>query len=680
MRKSPSMKNWFNHWLPVLALACSACGASGPEAIMDQGGDVRRTPFPSDALRGDDGKLHIGYPLPFDASVADNLKVLAQTLSESDGFSTTRSIFFPVSDDLVVDDGAAATVVDLDDPSKRWSFPLFYRAETRQLAAMSPYGTALLQHHAYGCFITGGVHDAAGRALRPSSLMRDAMHGHGDVGKKDSYRKLARLLADEKVKPLAATAFTTQTLTAWAEKVVGDLDAMPPRAVFTRVFSTAGELDDLFGGVATTTHAGRPPSGGILHDKVAWAVEGTFDVPHYLSPTPGTLGLFDEGFPIKAIDHVPFLLTLPARASYADTPVVIFQHGINGDRSALLTVANQYAARGYATLGIDELWHGSRMPGSVDKVFNVSGAPGSDGIGDPTAAGAVQYFFDFAGDANAGVPAVDPRYIRDNFRQAAVDLMQEVRFARDGDVSDIGKNVPGLATLTLDGSKLVYSGESFGAILGAIVLAVDPELEAAVLDVGGGGILIDLAPNSPSFATLLQPFLAGAFDQLVDVDHPDDLPVRAEMSLNVVQQVIEVGDGLALAATADQTQKQVLFLDDFADETVPNQAEEALAAAWGATQVSLASGSHPLTFVPLPTAAAPYQAAPLHALVMLDPAGHGMFTGQRGQHTYVFPFPPFTKLAQPEPFMNPTDLAQTLALDFIDGFRAGAPLVSDPTR
>ena len=545
---------------------------------------------------------------------------------------------------------------------------------------MSPLGTALAEHHAYGCYITDGVHDAAGHKLHSSSVMADAAAGRGTIGARASYKKLAALLDSAHLSPLASTAFTTQTLSAWAAKAAGDLSAMPPVASVELTFTTQADLDAIFGGPATTTKPGRPPSGGVLHDNIAAVVVGHFDSPHYLSPTPGVLGLFDAAMTVKATDHIPYILTVPVRGAYASTPLVIFQHGINGDRSAALLVANSYAARGYATLGIDELWHGSRTPGSVDNVYNLSGAPGHDGIGDSTGAGAVTYFFDFSGDSSQGVLPVDPRYIRDNFRQAVVDLMQEVRLARGGDFSAVTAALttalPALAGLSFDGSKVVYTGESFGSIMGAQVLAVDPLLEAAVLDVGGAGILIDLVPNSPQFATLLQPFVAGAFDTLVDVSHPDTEPTRAQMSLNLLQEIVDPGDGLALAASADPS-KSALFLFAYLDETVPNQSNQGLAAGWGASEVTLTAGSHPLEDVTLPMLHAPVTGMPLRSVVQLEPASHGMFTSQSGQHEYMPPFPPFNKYPTPVPFSTPIVQAHAIALGFIDGFRSGTPTVID---
>jgi hypothetical protein len=410
----------------------------------------------------------------------------------------------------------------------------------------------------------------------------------------------------------------------------------------------------------------------VVHDAVARVIEGTFDSPHYLSPTPGTLGLFDADMKIKATEQIPFILTLPVRADYANTPVLIFQHGINADRSQLLTVANDYARRGYATIGIDELWHGSRGPGAVDEVFNLSGQPGQDGIGD--GGNAIQYFFDFNGDSANGILPIDSRYVRDNFKQAAVDLMQLVRVVGRGELSALRTAAPGL---TFDKSKLVYTSESFGSILGAIVIAVDPELQSAVLDVPGGGLLIDLVPNSASFAQLLQPFVSGAFDTYVDVNHPDMLPVRAQMSLNILQQAIEPGDGLALSSVIDPS-KNVLILEAFNDETVPNQANEALASAMGARQVTLSAGSQPLSYIKLTAAAAPLSSASgLRAVVQMAEASHVMFTQQTGRHNYAPSFPPFSKLPQPVQFDNPIERVHQLALDFVDGVGAGAPVVND---
>jgi hypothetical protein len=93
--------------------------------------------------------------------------------------------------------------------------------------------------------------------------------------------------------------------------------------------------------------------------------------------------------------------------------------------------------------------------------------------------------------------------------------------------------------------------------------------------------------------------------------------------------------------------------------------------------VQLTAGTHPLEQVQLPVAQAPYMASPLRAVVQLDPAAHGMFTGQNGQHEFMPPFPPFVRYATPIKISLPIVQAHALALGFIDGFRNGAPVVND---
>jgi hypothetical protein len=653
-------------WMVAATLAVLGClagcggSAAPPEALMAMG-DLRSIPWPSDVLLGSDGRLAVAAPFPFTAMDA-SLALLAQALSELDGFGTTTAVFFPVSAPVEVDAGATATVVDLDGSEAPRAYPLLYRAATRQLVAMSPPGTVLSEHHHYGCVVGGGVHDGGGQPLRPSKAMAELLAGGPTAPM--AYQLLAVKLDTP---PLAATAFTTRTVSAWAAKVRADLAAVPPVAQPTRTFQPGPDLDDLFGGPVTTTLPGRPPSGGVLHDHVAMVVEGTFASPNYLAAADAQFGLFDDGPTMRSTEAIPFMLILPALPAPAPAalPVAIFQHGIDGDRSTMLLVADDYAARGYAVLGIDALWHGSRQPGAVDLVNNLSGAAVPDGIGDPNGL-PVANFFDFTGDPSAGVAALDPRIMRDNLRQATVDLLQTVQLAMAGDWSA----VPGAA---FDGAPPIYTAASFGAILGADVLALDPTVSAGVLASGGGGLFTDMFGNSADLSPLVVSLIGGAYDQAITVDHPDTDPVRAQMSLNLIQTVIEPGDGLALAGSAPPG-TSVFFLEAFNDEVVPNHATEALAAAWGASQVTLA-GSPPTRVVALPDAPPPFAANPLRALVQLDPACHTTFTDQQDTRAYEDGSPPFVMRSPPLVVDNPIQTAHQLALDFMDSFRHGAPTV-----
>jgi hypothetical protein len=647
----------------VLGAGLVACGggasAGSPEALMTAG-DLRSHPWPSDALLGADGHIAIAPPFPF-AGDAAYQALLAESLSELDGFGTTTSVFFPVSAPVEIDDGAAAQVIDLEGGDAPLAFPLFYREATQQLVAMAPAGTVLRERHRYACIVDGGVHGAGG-PLRPSAAMTAALRA--ETAPAGAYALLAGQLAS--ATPPVATAFTTRAVSDWVSAVRRDLETTPPKALSTRTFEPGPDLDALFGGPVTTTRPGLPPAGGVQHGHVALVVEGTYASPNYLSATPGKLGLFDDGPTVKSVDAVPFLLILPKDAA-GPVPVAIFQHGINGDRSTMLLVADDYAAHGYATFGIDIPWHGSRAPGAVDKVYNIGGAPGADGIGDPRGF-PVANFFDFNGDPSVGVAALDARVMRDNFRQATVELMQAVRLARGGDWS-------AAAGVSLDGSQLVYTAASFGSLLGANVMAVDPNVQGAVLAAAGGGLFIDLVGNSSTLGSALPSLFADVLDRGLDVSNPDQSPQRAQLSLALLQTVLESGDGLALAGQSPPD-KSVLFLEAFNDEVVPNHATESLAAAWRASQLTLAD-SPPTRVVSLPQVAPPVERTPLRALVQLAPACHSFFTTQTDSRTVEDGGPPFVPRATPLPVDNPIERAHALALDFMDGFRKGMPRVSD---
>ena len=647
----------------LLALLAGCDGSPLPEAVMGTG-DLRSMPWPSDVLLGSDGHLVVAPPFPFPAEEAP-AALLAQALSALDGFGTVTAVFFPVSAEVSVDAGAAAAVVDLEGSEPPRAFPLLYRAATRQLVAVAPPGTVLREHHRYGCVVSGGVHDSGGRALRPSKGMADLLAGGPTAPM--AYRLLAAKLGATGATPEAATAFTTQTVSAWATKALADVAAMPLVATPTRTFAPGPDLDALFGGLVTTTRPGLPFSGGVLHDHVGLVVEGTFASPNYLSATPGQMGMFDDGMTVKSVDAVPFMLILP-KGEPSGAPVAIFQHGIDGDRSTMLLVADDYTARGYAVLGIDAPFHGSRQAGAVDLVNNLTGANGPDGIGDPVVfpVAPVATFFDFFGDASLGIAAVDPRVMRDSLRQATVDLMATVRLATSGDWS----LVLGVA---LGAEAPIYTGASFGGILGAGLMGVDPVVQGGVLASAGGGLFVDMFGNSATLSGLVLSLIGGNYDHGITIDEPDTDPVRAQMSLNLIQTVLEPGDGLALAGAATPG-KSVLFLESYNDEVVPNHATEALATAWGASQVSI-PGSPATRVVSLPAVWPPFVRSPLRALVQLNPACHTTFTLQQDTRLYEDGSPPFVRLATPLMVDNPIETAHRLALDFMDSFRIGAPRV-----
>jgi len=623
------------------------------------------TPWPSDVfLRG--GHLEVADVL-LEGGQPGPLATLAAALSELDGAPTYTSAFFPTKGELP--DGAlegTARWIDLDARVAEVDSKLFYRKDTREVIALPPDSVVFEEGHRIACVVESP-------SLRPSDAMRDAVGGKGAFAA--SYAALGPRLGDRT--PSAATVFTIGHPTRVTEQMRDVAAALPPsRAKVTRVF-TGTAVDD-FLGRPTTTRPGLGDPAGIVHDQLGAVVLGTFDAPSFLAEKPPQLGrveLDGAGRPrVKGTEAIPFMLTLPKRpaAGFGRTPVLIFQHGLNAGRSQVVTVANDYARAGYATIGIDALWHADRGKVVKDEKHEFTGAPGGDGLADGDAFGASVSIFDFDGDPARGVGSLDARYVRDNFRQAIVDLAELVRFLQRGDLAPIAAADPSFTGLGLDSETLVYTSESFGSVIGAGGVAMATGLRGAVLSVGGGGIFLATLPSSPMFNGLVAPLLRTTFDPALDVSDPAVLPGAAQRSLSLLQAAFAPGDPLSFAPKIAAQGKSLLLLEARSDELIPNQATELLAVAAHATSVALPSRSEGPRFATLPAASAPFEHAPATiAIVQLSPALHTMFTAFTGTRSYQPDFPPFLALAAAEQVDNPIELAHELALAFTASLRSG---------
>lgn len=653
----------------ALLVACSSDGGSSAppatEALLG-GTSMSDTPWPSDVFLVN-GRIAV-HDLPLGGAPA-SVSALAATLSELDGGPTHTSLFFPTSGGLT--DGpvdGTARCVDLGDGSRApIETKLWYREETKELVALAPAFGVFAEGATIGCVVVAP-------RVKPSAAMADALAGKGPFGA--LYTRLGALAAGAS----AATVFTVGHPTRMLEEMVTVAAARPPtKAVVAKVLRGA-TLDD-FAGKPTTTRPGLGDPNGILHDAIDAVVLGTYASPSFLSDAPPKLGRVDvdgAGQPVvKGEEAIPFLLALPKKpaSGWDKMPILIFQHGLNASRAQVMTAANDYARAGYATIGIDTIWHGDRSPAKKDVAHAFGTTPGPDGIADNDDFGASIDLFDFNGDAAQGVVAFDGRYVRDNFRQAVTDLAELVRFVQKGDLSALGAADAELVGLGFDGDNVVYTSESWGSVVGATTAAVTPTLKGAVLSVGGASVFVTMLPSSPTFNGLVTPFLRTGFDPELDLSDPTVIPGAAQRSLSLVQAAIAPGDPISFAPLWRAKGKDVLVLEARSDELIPNQATELMASAANATYVTLPSGSEGPRFAPLPTAPAPWVAPDGHtiAVVQLKPALHTMFTAFTGQQKYEPDFPPFTPLGTPATIDNPIELAHGLALGFAAAIRAGGP-------
>ncbi|MGY6555531.1 MAG: Ig-like domain-containing protein [Wenzhouxiangella sp.] len=269
-------------------------------------------------------------------------------------------------------------------------------------------------------------------------------------------------------------------------------------------------------------------------------------------------------FPVeRARQMAPMLITVPNAASgrvrpAAGWPVVIFQHGITGNRTNMLALADTMASIGFAVVAIDKPLHGITDPANpffvantpfapiaMERTFNLdlqnnqTGAPGPDGNTDPSGT----WFINLGSLLTS----------RDNLRQAQVDL------------SSLAINIPfidinGDGLGDFDGSNINFVGQSLGAMAGTAFLAVEPTVSNGVLSVPGGGIA-NLLAGSQTFGPVIEAGLAAAGVQ----------PGTADFAqfLLAAQTVVDSADPINWGAQAVLT-NSVLLQQVRGDAVVPN--------------------------------------------------------------------------------------------------------------
>ncbi len=265
----------------------------------------------------------------------------------------------------------------------------------------------------------------------------------------------------------------------------------------------------------------------------------------------------------RSRERVPVLMTVPNAASgrtrpAAGWPVVIFQHGITGDRSQMLALADTMASQGYAVIAIDlplhgitnqtsPLYIGNTPFGAIarERTFNLdlqdnqTGAPGPDGNIDPSGS----WFINLQSLLTS----------RDNLRQAQADL------------SVLALNIPSI-DITGDGlgdfdaSDINFVGLSLGAMVGIPFLAVEPTVSNGVLSVPGGGIA-NLLNGSETFGPRIRAGLQAAG---VQPNTPDFFQF-----LLIAQTVLDAADPINWGASTVLT-NSVLLQQVAGDAVVPN--------------------------------------------------------------------------------------------------------------
>lgn len=404
------------------------------------------------------------------------------------------------------------------------------------------------------------------------------------------------------------------------------LDAAAAAPYSVAVFGSASHpsLDEWLGTPTKDENGFEWPGGdnpgGIAHDQIGVIASGAFVAPSFLdrnskhferNPGDGAYVLAD------ANARIPVTLVIPKAPPPANGyPVVIHGHGLSNHRGSMLGVANELARAGFAMIGIDDVLHGSRQ-GLRDVRNNYAGTyQGPDGI--PDSVGLPILFFGGFSDFLA---------MRDNFRQTVLDQTSLVRLIQSPqlDLSSLAAATGG-TTPKLDPQRIFWSGGSLGGIMGAMTIAVEPEIRAAALQVPGAGFIQFITTSSAELAPLVSTLASAALglqgSEPLDEFHPAALLLGA---------ITEAGDPLAYAPhvlrdplLAQRTPPDVLVTYAVDDEVLPNIATHALVRALG---LGLAAPNlFEIPGVPTVTAPVAGNLASHHtgAAVQYLPANHGL--------------------------------------------------------
>jgi hypothetical protein len=570
-------------------------------------------PFPSDARRTAAGAPDLAtFYTPTPTALIDGIRAAIER--DVRGFSPSAGVYvrfdgpldpgsLPATPADTLDPAASAYVVDVDPASpgygERWPVAVtFYENGGRYyrpnlLVVRPPLGRPLRPGTTYAAVVTDAVAGADGRAPARSAAFDALLADAPPPGRAAEW---------EALRPLVASAAAS-----------GGLD----HVLVATVFTTADHLAELRA-YREWIHAHVPaPAASAWRVRRAPAgpgdlavYEGRFDMmdflvgePPYDGPGEGVIASAAGEPAAGRVVSVRFVVTVPPGEPPAGGwPVALYAHGAGGDAASFVEPEAEWAAAvGVAMVSMDNPMHGDRNP-----------------TGEP--------FVDYL----IGRATTDIAAARDLYRHGVLDQIQLLRLACGG------LAVPALVSVTgraepLDCAHPAFVGHSMGSQIGAILVAVEPDLRSAFLSEGGGSAATGLVlrkSNDVDIEALVAVVLGIDLDrEPLTADHP-------VVGL-LVQTLLDAGDPLtyAYAPLRDAAAAPVSIfmtegLDD--DQTLPDTIE-ALAAAYGLPVVAPAtrpSAAHALWG--LPPAAPPLEANLLFGPTpatggLVQHAGHGHY-------------------------------------------------------
>ena len=488
---------------PLVLLLVAACGGGGGQdsTAVIYAPTRAEIPFPNQLLffGTTDGTVNIPVADPSDISDPVN------AINEQDGFSTMAPIAVEVEKEVRADSVVAGRTVRVYemtfDPQLGAATGVDAELSTAEFAAVARGASIVVvplvplqPKTSYMVVLTRGLRDVDGAPVGKSrdyalltrtTALVDATGASAVNGVSDADANLLEQLR-------GLTVFQVQQAAVLSGIAADDI-------VASWDFRTQSVGDVLEAVRAATAprgiamgYAGTTADAGAL--GLADVYVGQLAIPSYLDPAD-PLGSWWKGpngsaltqfnpMPVEvALLNIPVLMTVPNDSSGQSRPpggwpVVIYQPGITRVRTDMLAIADTMAQAGFVTIAIDLPLHGitdtanpfyqagAERTFDLDLVDNATGAPGADGMIDPS-----------------GFHIVNLRSLlttRDNLRQAVSDLFTLVSTISVIDFDGEGAD--------LDASTIHFFGHSLGGIVGTAFTALEDRIDSAVLGMCGSGI------------------------------------------------------------------------------------------------------------------------------------------------------------------------------------------------
>ncbi|HKJ17087.1 MAG TPA: hypothetical protein VJ984_07055 [Xanthomonadales bacterium] len=407
------------------------------------------------------------------------------------------------------------------------------------------------------------VPDATAQSLEPQRQITQAMEGVASaVGIPPDDIVLSWTVQTQSISP------TMRLLRSITEP--GDT-LFAPTGLNTSVIGAPGLADISIGVISLPYYLGIPDAEdptALLDDP--WRAEPGAYIPPFdqfpLDPTSENITIANPFPVLTGIQTVPLIVMTPGEASGMTKPedgwpVVLYPSSLTRNRTDAMAFSDSMALAGFAVIGIDQPMHGvvpdvepqlapfyikntpfgaiaNERTFDADLVNNTTGAPGPDGLTDPS--------------GTHSFNLLNLQVARDNIRQASTDLSVLAVSVASMDIDNDGSP-------DFDADNISIVGFSAGGAAATTFAAVEPLIKRVYLNASPGSIMRTVVAGA--FGVRINAALAAAGIVPGTADY--------EAFLTVAQTLLDPSDSINYYAET-VSKVPLLFHEVIDDMTVPN--------------------------------------------------------------------------------------------------------------